>query len=122
MKLFTVAGMSTHKGKSSYRFANSLSRAQVLARNGHEHVELFVLPNPMTKESAIEYLKKGSLSKQIAANRVDKSKTKATPQVPALAGMTPLGLKPAKETVLWKSMSRKMRSIEGMETLQFAGD
>ena len=104
MKLYTVAGTSTHNGKHSYRFANSLSRAQVLARNGHEHVELFALPTPMTKESAIEFLRKGSLIKQAAAQRVDRSQSKQ------------------KETVLWKSMSKRMRSIPGMETLQFAGD
>ena len=102
MKLYTVAGTSTHNGRHSYRFANSLSRAQVLARNGHEHVELFALPEPMTKESAIEYLRKGSLIKQVAANRVDRAK--------------------GKETVLWKSMSKRMRAIPGMETLQFQGE
>jgi len=75
-KLFTVAGTSTLNGKSSYRFANSLDRAKVLARNGHEHVELFVLPEPMTKEAAVQYLKNGSLSKQLAVQRVEKSAAK----------------------------------------------
>ena len=99
MKLFTVAGTSTLNGKTSFRFANSLSRARVLARNGHLHVELFVLPEPMTKESAIVYLQKGSLSKQIAAQRVSKSKAADEQE----------------ETVLWKSMSPEMRSIKQFE-------
>lgn len=99
MKLYTVAGTSTLNGKSSYRFANSLSRAQVLARNGHEHVELFVLPTPMTKESAVEFLRKGSLTKQIAAQRVDRSK--------------------GEETVLWKSMSPAMRAQKQFEIWRY---
>jgi hypothetical protein len=102
MKLYTVAGTSTHNGKNTYRFATSMSRAAVLARNGHEHVALFLLPEPMTKESAIEFLRKGSLIKQIEAARVDKPKSK--------------------ESVLWRSMSKNMRSIPGMETLQYAGE
>jgi hypothetical protein len=99
MKLYTVAGTSTYKGRHSYRFANSLSRAQVLARNGHEHVELFALPTPMTKESAIEFLRKGSLIKQVAAQRVDKSQRE--------------------ETVLWKSMSPEMRANKQFEIWRF---
>ena len=99
MKLFTVAGTSTLNGKSSYRFANSLSRAAVLARNGHEHVELFVLPLPMTKESAIEFLRKGSLTKQVAAQRVDKSK--------------------GQETVLWKSLSPAQKADKQFEIWRY---
>ena len=107
MKLYTVAGTSVLNGKRAYRFANSMSRAGVLARNGHEAVSLEVLPQPMTKESAIAYLNLGSAMKSAGFEVV------AIPTVK---------VKGRKESVLWKSMSKKMRAIKGMETLQFAGE
>ena len=107
MKLYTVAGTSILNGKQAYRFATSMSRAGVLARNGHEAVHLEVLPEPMTKESAIAYLNLGSAMKSAGFEVV------AVPTVK---------VKGRKESVLWKSMSKKMRSIKGMETLQFQGE
>lgn len=107
MKLYTVAGTSVLNGKTAYRFANSMSRAGVLARNGHELVRLVALPEPMTKESAIAYLNLESAVKAAGFEVV------AVPTVKSKA---------RKETVLWKSMSKRMRSIKGMETLQFAGE
>jgi len=107
MKLYTVAGTSVLNGKRAYRFATSMSRAAVLTRNGHESVQLELLPRPMTKEAAVEYLNLGSAMKQAGFDIV------AIPTVK---------VKGRKETVLWKSMSKRMRAIEGMETLQFAGE
>ena len=107
MKLYTVAGTSVLNGKRAYRFATSMSRAGVLARNGHEAVQLELLPRPMTKESAIAYLNLGSAMKSAGFEVVE---------IPTVK------VKGRKETVLWKSMSKKMRAIKGMETLQFAGE
>ena len=107
MKLYTVAGTSVLNGKRAYRFANSMSRAAVLMRNGHELVRLEVLPEPMTKESAIAYLNLESAVKAAGFEVV------AVPTVKSKA---------RKETVLWKSMSKRMRGIKGMETLQYAGE
>jgi hypothetical protein len=107
MKLYTVAGTSVLNGKRAYRFANSMSRAGVLMRNGHEDVALEALPQPMTKESAIAYLNLGSAMRQVGFEVV------AIPTVKTKA---------RKESVLWKSMSKKMRAIKGMETLQYAGE
>ena len=107
MKLYTVAGTSILNGKTAYRFANSMSRAAVLARNGHEAVHLELLPEPMTKESAIAYLNLGTAVKAAGFEVV------AVPTVK---------VKGRKETVLWKSMSKRMRSIPGMEQHQFAGE
>jgi len=107
MKLYTVAGTSVLNGKRAYRFATSMSRAAVLTRNGHESVQLELLPRPMTKEAAVEYLNLGSAMKQAGFDIV------AIPTVK---------VKGRKESVLWKSMSKKMRAIKGMETLQFAGE
>ena len=39
-KTFLVVGVSEHNGVFKVRYANSLSRAKVLARNGHTNVEL----------------------------------------------------------------------------------
>ena len=100
MKLYTVAGTSILNGRQAYRFANSMSRAGVLARNGHEHVHLVELPEPMTKESAIEFLRKGAaLSTRVAT--------------------APKSGKPRKETVLWRSMSARMRSFPHMQIYQY---
>ena len=107
MKLYTVAGTSVLNGKRAYRFANSMSRAGVLMRNGHEAVRLVALPEPMTKESAIAYLNLESAVKAAGFEVV------AVPTVK---------VKGRKESVLWKSMSKRMRGIKGMETLQYAGE
>ena len=108
MKLYTVAGTSVLNGKRAYRFATSMSRVGVLTRNGHEDVQLEQLPRPMSREAAIEYIKLGSAMRQVGFEVV------AIPTVKSIKGR--------KETVLWKSMSKKMRAIKGMETLQFAGE
>ena len=108
MKLYTVAGTSVLNGKRAYRFANSMSRAGVLTRNGHEDVQLEALPQPMSREQALEYIK---LKGEFKAQGFDVVKI---PTVKTIKGR--------KETVLWKSMSKKMRAIPGMETLQFAGE
>ena len=108
MKLYTVAGTSVLNGKRAYRFATSMSRVGVLTRNGHEDVQLEQLPRPMSREAAIEYMKLGSAMRQVGFEVV------AIPTVKSIKGR--------KETVLWKSMSKKMRAIKGMEQLQFAGE
>ena len=108
MKLYTVAGTSVLNGKRAYRFANSMSRAGVLTRNGHEDVQLEALPQPMSREQALEYIKLGGVMKSVGFDVVK------IPTVKSIKGR--------KETVLWKSMSKKMRAIKGMETLQFAGE
>ena len=107
MKLYTVAGTSVLNGKTAYRFATSMSRAGVLARNGHELVRLVALPEPMTKESAIAYLNLESAVKAAGFDVV------SVPTVKTRA---------RKESVLWRSMSKRMRAIPGMEQHQFAGE
>ncbi len=108
MKLYTVAGTSILDGKKTYRFANSMSRVNVLTRCGHQEVQLQVLPQAMTKEAAVAYLKSG--------NYVEFTKTAAIESVKIAKVKT----NKSKETVLWKSMSSKMRAIPGMSALQFA--
>ena len=108
MKLYTVAGTSVLNGKRAYRFANSMSRAGVLTRNGHEDVQLEALPQPMSREQALEYIKLGGVMKSAGFDVVK------IPTVKSIKGR--------KETVLWKSMSKRMRAIPGLEHHQFAGD
>lgn len=54
--LFSVAGTSVLNGTTSYRVANDLNRARVLARSGHTDIALFALPHSMTRDDAIAYL------------------------------------------------------------------
>lgn len=113
-KLFTVAGTATNPdGTTKVRFANDLvARVKILSKNGCSNIELMELPEPMTKLAALEYLQELRRSgdegyvianklqeKARVAKRRDVSvtlragtKAKVTPQVPAIGGMTPLGL------------------------------
>lgn len=60
-KLFKVVGISTLNGKTKVRFANDTSRVKILVKNGHTNVELFELPEAMTKEAALAYVKANAL-------------------------------------------------------------
>lgn len=61
-KTFKVIGVSTLKGKTKVRFANDLAtRIKNLVKNGHTAVELFELPEPMTKEAGIAYARANNL-------------------------------------------------------------
>lgn len=56
-KTFTVAGISTLKGKTKIRFANDVMRIKILAKNGHENVDLIELPSAMTKPEIVAHLR-----------------------------------------------------------------
>lgn len=56
-KTFTVAGISTLSGKTKIRFANDVMRIKILAKNGHENVELVELPHAMTKPEIVAHLR-----------------------------------------------------------------
>ena len=55
-KLFTHAGVSTLNGKTKARFATDIARIKVLAKGGHENIDIIDLPEPMTKVDAIQYM------------------------------------------------------------------
>lgn len=55
-QVFTVAGTSKLNGEYKVRFANDTMRIKVLAKHGHEDIELIELPNAMTKLDAVKYL------------------------------------------------------------------
>jgi hypothetical protein len=61
-KTFKVIGVSTLNGKTKVRFANDLAtRIKNLVKNGHTDVELFELPEAMTKEAGIAYVRANNL-------------------------------------------------------------
>jgi hypothetical protein len=120
-KTFTVAGVSKHKGEYKVRFANDVMRVKVLAKGGHEDIRLVELDEPLSKLDAVlaiknmtefedvnaqnaflEYIERNvPAAKPESTPTATKSKavvakakvSTVTPQVPALKGMTPLGLK-----------------------------
>jgi hypothetical protein len=57
-KLFTIAGTSVLAGVRTYRFANGSVKVRVgvLRRNDHSEIELFELPEAMSKDVAIQWL------------------------------------------------------------------
>lgn len=56
-KLFTVVGTSKLNGEMKVRFANDVMRVKVLAKHGHEDINLIELDTPMTKLEAVKILK-----------------------------------------------------------------
>lgn len=121
-KLFTVAGISKRLGEYKVRFANDTMRVKVLIKGGHEDVRLVELDSASTKMQAVQILKgmdefsdviaqatfndfiEGNTPKapRVKAPKVKPestptaTKARVTPQVPAMPGMTPLGIKPTK--------------------------
>lgn len=61
-KTFKVIGVSTLAGKTKVRFANDLAtRIKNLVKGGHTSIELFELPEAMTKEAGLAYVKANAL-------------------------------------------------------------
>lgn len=61
-KTFTIAGVSTRYGSTKERFANGTvdARTKILTRDEHTDIQLFALPNAMTKEEARAWLKENT--------------------------------------------------------------
>ena len=56
-KLFNVVGTSNLNGVTKVRWANDLvTRFKMLHKGGHTDIELFELPQSMTKQQACEWL------------------------------------------------------------------
>ena len=61
-KLYTVAGTAEQHGITKVRFANDfVSRIKILDKNGCTNIQLFELPEPMTKLDALRWLKEQDL-------------------------------------------------------------
>jgi hypothetical protein len=55
-KKFDYAGVSLYKGKTKIRWANDPSRIKLLAKQGHEKLDLIALPEAMSKAHGVRYL------------------------------------------------------------------
>jgi hypothetical protein len=55
-KIYTVAGVSKHKGEFKVRFANDTMRVKVLEKHDHTEVVLTELPKAMLKLDAVKYI------------------------------------------------------------------
>jgi len=124
-KTFSVAGISSLDGNYKVRFANDVMRIKVLAKSGHEDIRLADLEKSVSKmEAALmlltmdefsdataqvtitEYIAENTPKTPVTAKAPAKKTAKApakktakvTPQVKAIKGMTPLGVKAPKVT------------------------
>jgi len=52
---FKVVGISTFKGQRKVRYAQDLKRIIALDKCGNTDIEMFELPQAMTKEDALKY-------------------------------------------------------------------
>lgn len=55
-KMFSVVGVSRLDGEYKVRFANDVMRVKVLAKAGHEDINLIELEEPMSKLEAAQFL------------------------------------------------------------------
>lgn len=55
-RLFSSVGYSIRNGVLKLRFTNDKNRSRVLERKGHESVNLYDLPEEMSRESAARWL------------------------------------------------------------------
>jgi len=83
-KKFAVAGVSTHEGKTKVRFANDTMRVKILAKNGHQDVQLVDLPHEMTKAEIGQHMVatgfgRGNAAIEAAVAYVVKKNPLATP-------------------------------------------
>lgn len=107
-KTFTVAGTATLNGVTKARFANDLvARIKILNKAGFTDINLVVLPHAMTKLQGLQHLQtlgvtSGDAGHAVAEKLAEKVKVARsaevrvavkTPQVTALKGMAPLGIK-----------------------------
>lgn len=66
--MFKVTGISTLNGQTKVRFANDLvSRVKILVKDGHTDIELIELPEALSKEDCVKYLKTTDLYSQFSA-------------------------------------------------------
>jgi hypothetical protein len=107
MSTFTVAGVSTQHGITKVRFANDLtSRVKLLAKGGHNPLELIELPSAMTKDQACQHLiDVGGVFSQWFTLITDTMHKKQNTAAPAVVKAT------AKTTVVAKAKAAKVTKI-----------
>ena len=60
MKTYSAAGISRYRGRFKVRVAQDISRVNVLARNGHEDIDMETLTHPMTKAELAQWFQAGN--------------------------------------------------------------
>lgn len=114
--LFSVAGVSTQHGFTKVRFANDLaSRVKLLAKGGHDPLELVQLPRTMTKTEACQYLLDlGGVFKQwetLINETMDKKSGLTASKVKAQAKASNVAKAPAKVKAPAKTKAVKQPKI-----------
>jgi hypothetical protein len=134
MSTVRFAGFSRSSGVLKFRTANDAARAQQLAKLGDVEIDMIILPNEMTKNDAAKWVlvnidRYTSTAEKLALltatvkdenpfARTAKLPAKVkTPQVSALKGMTPLGIKPT--TVVVKNAVIKPASNDSKDRAKF---
>jgi hypothetical protein len=102
-KLFTVAGYSTLNGETKARFATSMDRVKVLARNGHTDIKLQELPQAMSKEAALAF---------IEGKAAVKAESKAVAQAETVAEVTDIAAIRAKNLETMIKTSERIQKME----------
>lgn len=84
---YTMAGTSVKNGVKSNRFANSTAaaRRKILEKDNHSDIQLFDLPNAMTKEDALAWLAANGTTIVAAP---PSTSTPAAPKAPKVATPT----------------------------------
>jgi len=104
-KLFTVAGVSTLDGQVKVRFATDIMRIKVLAKSGHEDINLVELDTPMTKLDAVKFIKgldefAGVAAQAAIADYLDRNDSKAPKTAKAPAAKAPAKAKTASKATV----------------------
>ena len=110
-KTFTRAGISTHKGKTVFRYTNDLNREKVLAFNGHTDIVFYELGGALTKEAATEFLIAKGLTEDRPEKPAKEPKAAKAPKQPKSAERV------ADEAVLDKMAAGEL--VHDEETDQF---
>ena len=122
-KTFAFAGISTLNGTVAYRFANGADRVKVLAKNGHVDIDLRSLPEPMTKERAIEWLGTHGITADFTRVTAQKApKAEKAPKAPRKPKQTDVvdedGFVEPKDEAIQVAMTRAAREYPGLSARQ----
>jgi hypothetical protein len=110
---YSHAGVSKLDGEFKVRFANDALRTKVLQKNGHSHIDIVELKNPMTKLDAVAYLLsidfdngnkevraalEQALDKRSPVEKAPKAKTTVKPTIESIKAKAKVATKAAPKT------------------------
>lgn len=99
-KLYTVAGTSSHNGKTKVRFANDyVGRFKILTKNGHENINIIELPSEMNKADVCKFLQSNDkFQDEASQSAIAEFVVRNIKMSPASAPATPAPAVETKET------------------------